>query len=700
MKNLSDFWRARRSYNRTIELKTILEDLKAFIEMAADEGDFDVSWGEFSQHEGGAKKKVVLSYLPLESIPAPFAGNAVDVVAGFAAHEAGHRIRDQRGQAVRQLNSDERPGGMTASVEGLIRNILEDVYIDHYLYANKAPVLGAYIKHGRDWDTTQTKYTIDSEELKMKAEAGELSKLDVLKLWIKYELYGFNSAEELKDFPDSVLETLLNLAQITDMYCRRKGLVDAVAMYESIWGEIKGYAQPATEGSQSKQEDGEGGGGNKGVSFEAPSGTGKGEPSESEEEDSPDDDDGDDESNSDNSKTGEQDDESDSGKDDEPTDKPDTGADEQADDFEIEELLDEVENGIAQTLQNMPPELFRPNSIAEKEKRRIEAGLQEDAEVAQLYDDALPCQNRHHDALPESLAQDIKDAIVHNREDITQAVREEFKQEGFFDSLQNQRHTNIIVEKGSTIILPTQDDAVSRSIKAIFNFRKRRRTRHSRGTEEGVISQTRLYRAGMADPHLYEKRDIKDNLDINVCILCDMSSSVVGSQDILGQCVKALALGLSHRRGVKVCALAYNSPGFLVFGNATDNVQIHRLFESGDKEVGFCKADGGTPTVAAMGAVPGLMRRLLGRARDNLLIHITDGFAHDEAYLKTNIEDLIKVLAKKHKIDTYCLAILNNQPGQKALLEKAYGKSFERLDSYEQLPDALTRLLFNLLVTS
>lgn len=682
-KSLSDFWRTRRSYNKAIEMKTVLEDLKAFIEMAADEGNFNVSWGTTSrqEHGGGTEKNVVLSYIPLADVPTPFSGEAVDVVAGFAAHEAGHRIRDQRGQPVRLLSDSERPEGMTVSAERLIRNILEDAYIDHYLYVSKAPVLGTYIRHGRDWDMAQSRYAIDSEELKAKAQSEELTKLDILRLWIKYELYGFSSAEELKDFPDSVLGTLLSLAEITDTYCKKKGLVDAVAMYESIWGEIKGYAQPSKEdtqpspdsgGEQSDDSDSGDGEDTQGVAFgtdQPPEDNPDGDSNKgnSEGEDAEEDEDGE-------SEDGNQEDRNEDEQDgDDENDKDDDGS---SGESEIGADKDEEQRGL-------PDPVDRPG--------------EDTAEMDALYDAALPCQDEERHVLPESLSQAVEDAIVLDKEDITQSVIEEFKDEHFFDAMLDQYHSNIIVEKAATITLPDQDDMVSRSIRQIFNFRKRRKTRHSRGTEEGTVSQTRLYRAGMSDMHLYEKRDIKDSLDINVCILCDMSSSVASSQDILSQCVNSLALGLSRRKGVKVCALAYNSPGL---GGKGNDVHIFRLFETGDKKVGFCKADGGTPTVAAIGAVPGLMRKLLGRANDNLLIHITDGYAHDEQYLKTSIADLIGVLAKKYNIDTYCLAILRDHVGQAVLLEKAYGKSYEGLNSYEELPEALTKLLYNLLVTS
>lgn len=633
-KSLSDFWRTRRSYDKSIEMKTILEDLKAFIEMASDEEDFDVRWGEASHHKSGSEKKVVLSYTPIADIATPFSGEAVDVIAGFAAHEAGHRIRDQHGQSVRHLDDSERPDGMTSSIEYLIRNILEDAYIDHYLFVSKAPVLGTYIKYGRKWDMAQPQYNIDIDELKLKAGSEVLSKLDILSLWIKYELYGFNSAEELKDFPDSVLETLLNLAQITDTYCKKKGLVDAVSMYESVWGQIKGYGHPSTQ-PQDDGKDSRNNGGTQQVDF---------------------------------------------GK------KPDSDNDKGSGDQEE-----------SQEDRGAPSETFVEGDCPNCNPQ-TDTDDSESLEIDKLYNDALPCQNKKYQEIPEGLKQSVEAAIVRDREDITKDVIEEFSEEGFFDSLGDQTHSNIIVERATSIVLPDQDDEVSRSIRQIFNFRKRRKTRYSRRTEEGTISQTRLYRAGIGSSHLYEKRDIKDNLDINVCILCDMSSSVITSQEILGQCVSSLSLALSRRRGVKVCSLAYNSAGI-----SDMNVNIYRLFRTGDKEVAFTKASGGTPSVAAMGAVPGLIRKLLRKANDNLLIHITDGFPHDEKMLGTDIEDLIEVLSKKHKIDTYCLAIVSS-PGeygdQDKLLKKAYGDSYQRLSNYNDLPEALRKLLYNLLVTS
>jgi len=674
MKNLSDFWRTRRSYDKAVEMKTVLEDLKAFIEMAADEGEFNVRWGTASQNES-AEKKVTLSYMPVADIPTPFSGKAIDVIAGFAAHEAGHRIRDQRGQSVRLLDDNERPTGMTSNVERAIRNILEDVYIDHYLYVSKAPVLETYIRRGRDWDKTQAKYAIDVDELKQKAQAEGLSKIDILRLWIKYELYAFNSAEELKDFPDSVLETLLNLAQITDTYCKKKGLVDAVSIYESIWDQFKGYSEPVIQ----------------------PSGNGESGDDGNNGEDE--DDQGTDFSSGSGSKKEDDDQESEDGK---IEDSNSIGQEPEDQDSEDDEAEADNESGIGADRDEESDDADRDEESDDEEVDDEPSS----GETDKLYDNLLSCQDEERNELPAELGQSVEAAIMNDREDISQDVIEEFSDEGFFDAMQDQYHSNIIVEKATTLILPNQDDEVSRSIRQIFNFRKRRKTRYSRGTEEGTISQTRLYRAGMGSSHLYEKRDIKDSLDINVCILCDMSSSVHASQKILGQCVSSLALGLSHRRGVKVCILAYNSP-VLLFGADKNDVSIYRLFETGSKEVSFIEANGGTPSVAAMGAVPGLIRRLLGRASDNLLIHITDGFPHDESLLGTDIEDLIEVLAKKHKIDTYCLAVMGYGAGtaglasnQDNLLKKAYGDSYEKLNSYTDLPEALRKLLYNLLVTT
>lgn len=675
-KSLSDFWRTRRSYDKAIEMKTVLEDLKAFIEMAADEGEFQVAWGKATQTNSNAKQ-VTLSYAPVADIPTPFSGEAVDVIAGFAAHEAGHRIRDQRGQSVRFLDDNERPDGMPVSVERAIRNLLEDVYIDHYLYVSKAPVLETYIKRGREWDKTQPRYVIDTDELKQKAQADELSKLDVLRLWAKYELYGFNSAAELKDFPDSTLETLLNLAEITDNYCKRKGLVDAKAMYESIWTQMEKYSdptgKPSEDGEQSEDSENEGG-------------------KSSNEDQEDDDSDSNENDTEDNQESQQQDDQGDEEKNDE-DDEDDSGNESGIGADGNEESDDDSDE-----LDDSP--------FDSDDKPSDKDEIDEPDESEDPYNDFLPCQDKSHQELPKDLEQSIEAAIMNDREDITQDILEELKDSGLFDSMQDQYHSNIIVEKAAEITLPNQDDEVSRSIRQIFNFRKRRKTRYSRGTEEGTISQTRLYRAGMSSQHIYEKRDIKDSLDINICILVDMSSSVIPSQEFLGQCVSSLALGLSRRRGVKVCALAYNSGGYQ-HSNSGDNINIYRLFETGDKEVRFIKAAGGTPSTAAIGAIPSLMRRLLGRANDNLLIHITDGFPHDERLLGINIESLLEVLAKKHKIETYCLAIMGFGAGaaglpanQDNLLKKAYGDAYEKLGSYTDLPEALRKLLYNLLVAS
>src|SRR3989304_2574148 len=256
--SLSNFWRVKKSYDRNVEMRYLLDGLHSFIAMMADQGDIKVMWSRDSVHLSGTAPEIKLSYLPISNAEAPFEGDRVDAIVGFAAHEAGHKLRANENIPVNNHTNPFNTGNplnplsmypvqpMPDSVFKIISNLLEDVYIDKYMY-RYAPVLVKYIKSGRQWDLTRPEYQQRWDELCDKAKTGQLDKVDMLNLWIQYELYDKNTAEILKDFPQGALENLLKLVEITQDYCERAGLVDVEKLFQSIWSELGNYPDPNTE---------------------------------------------------------------------------------------------------------------------------------------------------------------------------------------------------------------------------------------------------------------------------------------------------------------------------------------------------------------------------------------------------------------------------------------------------------------------
>src|SRR3990170_3466696 len=167
--SLSEFWRVKKSYDRNVEMRYLLDGLHSFITMMADQGDIKVMWSRDSVHMSGATPEIKLSYLPINNAEAPFEGDRVDAIVGFAAHEAGHRLRSKDNIPINNHTNPFNTGNplnplsiypvqpMPDSVFKLISNLLEDVYIDKYMY-RYSPVLVKYIKSGRQWDLTRPEY--------------------------------------------------------------------------------------------------------------------------------------------------------------------------------------------------------------------------------------------------------------------------------------------------------------------------------------------------------------------------------------------------------------------------------------------------------------------------------------------------------------------------------------------------------------
>jgi len=674
-KSLSDFWRVKKSYDKMVEMISLLGGLKSFIELAADEGDFNVSWADRSSHREGEDKKITLSYLPIKDLAAPFSGRTVDALVGQAAHEAGHRILYRKGSKIRQLSDYEMPSGMSRSFESAVSNILQDVYIDRYLF-QYVPILKTYIRSGRDFDKETDDYKGKLEKLK---NSVQIDRLDLFNLWILYELYDMNSAEELQGFPQPVLETLLNLAEITDEYCKRGGLVDAIAVYTAVWNEFLKYPNASEEGNaRSKREKESDTGKEKNGTDKEEGGTGidfgdNSSGNDSPSSDSPTDSIGDEQDDDEQDNDGQKDKPKDSKEENNFSDSP--GTDSPIKDEKRDSLIDEDKGQGDGSEENDP--------------------IDDEVYTDISYGKILPCLDEESQLIPKELEKALKEAIRSEREDIAQELAEEFQQENILQP--QHRHLAplpVLVEKPSKSILlvSKQQDDITHSVNQIFDFRKQHLTRHSRGIEEGSLSQRRLHRAGYGNGHIYERRDIKDLLDIGICILVDASSSVTRDWGTIEQIIGSLASGLRHKKGVKLMVLAYNS-GI--------GINIHRLYEHGNSELGTCCPSGGTPSITVIGAAPMLMKRLLGKTRDKLIIHITDGFPTDASITGTDLSNMVKIVEKKYGTEVYCFVISSSAKTAPTVdLRQAYGTSYTVLTSYKDLPEALKALLRDKLVTS
>lgn len=145
----SDIWRYARHADRAREVATVTAGITSYFGSAARDRSYKVTWGPIAGTYGGTyvnEKRVVLNPVLLDELSpeAPFSGEAVDMMQGVAAHEAGHA----------RLNEARRQYGYNptrnTSLGGLIVNVVEDIMIDGPAYAAYNPGLAVETAHLRE----------------------------------------------------------------------------------------------------------------------------------------------------------------------------------------------------------------------------------------------------------------------------------------------------------------------------------------------------------------------------------------------------------------------------------------------------------------------------------------------------------------------------------------------------------------------
>jgi len=748
---LSKFWRIRHSYDQTIEMRLLLRDLRYLIEIAADEGDFELAWANRSQCvisgdrvvPNNQNRMIKLDFSPFRDTAAPFDDSLVDVVSGHAAHEAGHLIRTNLPK-IKPVSKYERPVSMTDSAQSLISNILEDVLIDHYLY-RYAPILIKYIQAGREWDKNQPQFGANLDKLRQRATDNLFTKIDLFNLWIDYELYGITASQELADFPVEVLSSLLELGHITEDYCKHNGLVDSKKVMADVWSIFSHYIDFTQDqlGQSGDSDDSDSDSSDDLVGFHS-----EGDSSEDEKEDKDDSDNVEDAEDAAGNSGNVSDDTDDSDDSDDDTsdidsspnvnsdtdDKPSDNVDSDNTDDDSEDIEDGDSQPDTDTDGNKEPD--SPDNDADEspdEDNPLNTG--QIAGIASGSDDAtdasagaqmdpyaqikLSCSHDRNDRyLPDAILDELQQSILQQREDLQQDLMDMF-QDSFKDS------APVIMEKSPHGDMPQEKgDSMAQVVHGLFQFRKKAKTRYSHGMNEGELEPNSLWKIGTGDDRIYRQKDVLDKLDIAICLLVDASSSVASSWKILERITRALAIGLSHKQGVKLATVGYRTGDASNIMNYSSPVygvtKLLRLYETGDTEVRTMEPGGGTPSVTALCAMPIYLGKLFGRSKDRLIIHVTDGFPHDEGNMK--LPKAIKQLRDRFNIEVYCLAIgrtgdtqvqmramgvnpySNNavrmyQDRQQTQLKAAYGNKFTVLDSYEELPRALQELLRSVLIT-
>jgi len=198
--SLSDFWREDRSDDRVRELTSVLRGADSLIGVMglgvravwSTNGESETWWVRTKQGKG-QETRVFLDYSPLRDLASPFAGQAVDEVIGYAAHEGGHclwsspaGLQEAQTAMSRSTNPSTRQAArVPEKVEEVLRvaNVLEDAYIDYHV-GDEWPVLGEYIRIARR--EIRARRPIDLDVI---ARAARPTYNQMLNLWIACSLY-------------------------------------------------------------------------------------------------------------------------------------------------------------------------------------------------------------------------------------------------------------------------------------------------------------------------------------------------------------------------------------------------------------------------------------------------------------------------------------------------------------------------------
>lgn len=276
--------------------------------------------------------------------------------------------------------------------------------------------------------------------------------------------------------------------------------------------------------------------------------------------------------------------------------------------------------------------------------------------------------------LPKDLAEDVSEAIVEKRADLSQLLS--------------------LLAKGSqyTIIAYTPKEDAERTAEArsktasaeeklrrILQDYRLRRTKDYRGLMSGRISTRRLHRVAYGDQRVFQRRERPEEIDMAVCLLMDLSGSVHSERNLIEQIVCAISDAFTKEK-MEFIALGYSE------NHGT--VNIPRLYdkEVGRVNLGIDKEWGMTPSYEGLAAATAQLLRLTGK-KQKILFHCTDGMPNVGG--RRTIPELLDDARAKGIVDIHICLASRYHDGFKAL----YGEDAMTIDDINELPDVVDKEL-------
>jgi len=582
---MSELWRENNSRDPGLELVSILDAARIMAQSLVPNTDV-----VFSGVKGAStdRKTIELSARDIgHEFPVP--GAKVDHLLGLTVHEMGHvMFSPQRGSLVLQMRKklNVYRGSETRILEDVI-SVLEDIYVDHLMTAY--PGYRDYLKTARDNAIG---------EIKPEAIVGilhrKITRQELVNALYYTALVGYAMPSNISE---DNLNALAELSTIAMKMC--SGKLTRQRAIAQLWRVVSSFPETIPDEEKKPAE----------PQQTAP----QPEPQEKEPES---------EEAEPQQPEAEQGTPSDSDTEEDKGEAEDKGTEENG----------EEDGGVEGEVPEREPETGEGDSEVPEADTETEEELEEEEPDIESDDISLSkMANKdieQKENLNKEIAEDVSEAIVESRSDLTQMLSQLAK-----DS--NDTVVAFTPKEDARLSAWARENTaeVEEKLRRILQDFRLKRTEDYRGLLSGKVSSRRLHRVGYGDKRVFQRREKPGEIDIAVCLLMDMSGSVHHFQPLINEVAVSISDAFG-KENMEFIALGYSDKGRGI-------CYISRLY---DKEVGKPllgvdeKAWGGTPSYEGLAAAIAQLLRL-GGAKHKLLFHFTDGAPNTRGSIPELLQD-------------------------------------------------------------
>ena len=602
-KSLSGLWRLNTSKDAGVELSSILDSCRILAQSLIPGVEVTFAGVNTAKTD---RKKIILGTRELGSTY-PVPGDTVDVVMGTAVHEIGHVLfsPDKQQYVAELLKKGKFFSGTGEDMRTFKRmvNVIEDVYVNHLM--SIYPGYSDYLAKERDY----TLGNYNSESITKPLE-NKCTQTDMLNAIIYCVLSGGKLPQNITQ---DNMTTLASIIEKCNKMVAKQITKDSAIL--NIWKTIshlpsnlsdddRGFGQPVpqqpTQSDEPEQPEPD--------AIPTTQKARQDAEEEKQEQEKGNNSEGD-EKPDDNEKEIDADEDDSNGNKDGDTDDSDTDA-------EPDDASGDKSEQLVHDQDDTPETEVEPEP---DEQPEIDKELNLAKDVDSLVDD--------NTELDPGIAEDVKQAIIGNRTDLSQLVSN-------LAGDSSNRQTVIVYtpteDAAETAKVRSKTSDAEEKLRRIIQEYRLKRTSDFRGLMSGRISSRRLSRVAYGDQRVFQRRERPDEIDMAICLLMDMSGSVGCHKDLIEQITCAITDAFQKEK-VEFIALGYT-------GNSKE-INIARLYdhETGKVNLGV-GSWGDTPSYEGLAAAVAQLLRLSPTKR-KILIHFTDGSPDSDKGIVKLLED-------------------------------------------------------------